>query len=462
MAGGSTDLVPSHMSTADQDELRRAVRREPGEWAAQLVVPLSTAPTLAGRGLQPRRTVLRSYAVADEGSFEVMAGGLTRVAPDDATPVISNQLGAIAKDTWVLAGEPERPSLLWLGDEPAVRAEQADSLGPLPERAVENLFWLGRYGERAESIVRLLRAIHDRRFDVTLADDAGGQAIGILLDALAAATFSPPASPTGDIDAELASVAGDPSREGSLAFSVSRLLAAAEAVRDRLSVETWDVTASLERDLLVLAAATPGRSDAVQGTLRSVTTALLALHGLIGESMVRDVGWYFLDAGRRIERFLNLAMVLRSSLSTERPLPVDSLVLESVLVSAESLITYRRRYRSRAGVETVCELLIADPANPRALRYQVDRLHEALLHLPSVAVGTDGVAARDLAATAGELLTSSSSAAMAATDSSGARPTLVSVLDAASGAIAGTADAIARSSFGHLPPQRPLGQDGWS
>ncbi len=458
----STEFVPATMGDDDKDELRWAVEQAPGEWAAQAVLPLSTAPTLTGGRLQPRRAVLRTYAVANEGSFDVMAGGLTRVAPDDGTLVISNQFGAIAKDTWVLADGPERPSLLWIRPDPTTRADAIGPMGSVPERAVENLFWLGRYAERAESIVRLLRAIDDRRFDVALADETGDQAIGVLLDALSAATFSPIASPIADVDAELASVAGDPSREGSLAFAVSRLLAAAEAVRDRLSIEMWEVTASLERDLIVLAAATPGRADTVQGSLRSVTRALLALHGLVGESMVRDVGWYFLDAGRRIERFLNLATVLRSTLASARPVPVDSLVLESLLSSADSLITYRRRYRSRAQVETVCELLVTDPTNPRALRYQIDRLNEALLRLPSVAEGTDGEAARALAASAGDLITATDPATMADADENGGRPTLVAVLDAASSAIAGAADAVARSSFGRHPPPRPLGQEGWS
>jgi uncharacterized alpha-E superfamily protein len=463
--GGSAplwDVSPADLTIDDRNSLRRAIESSPASWAAQEKLSLSTTPTLGAGGLQPRRTVLRSYAVATGGSFEVMAGGLTRVAPDDVSPVISNQLGAIAKDTWVLAGEPERPSLLWLQPGAPSPASDIETFGNLPERAVENLFWLGRYAERAEAIVRLLRAIDDRRFDQTLADHTGEQAIGVLLAALAAATYSPPTTTVSDIDAELASVAGDPSRHGSLAFAVSHLLSSAEAVRDRLSVDTWQVTASLERDLLSLASASPVRSDVVQGTLSSVTRALLAFQGLVGESMVREAGWYFLDAGRRIERFLNLALVLRTSLAVERALPVDSLVLESVLATADSLITYRRRYRSRATVETVCELLVVDAANPRSLRYQLDRLDEALAHLPSLAGGANGAEASQLTGSALDLLTGVDTATMASTDERGNRSSLVAALDGASSAIIGAADAIGRSSFGHHPPQQPLGQEDWS
>lgn len=457
-----SDLLPATMSATKRDRLRAAIERSPGDWAAQEILPLSTAPTLASGGLQARRAVLRSYAVAHNGAFEVMAGGLTRVAPDDASPVISNQLGALAKDTWVLAGEPERPSLLWLKSGPSAATATPELFVDLPERAVENLFWLGRYSERAESIVRLLRAIHDRRFDLTLAEETGEQAISVLLDVLAAATFTSSSPLVSDIDAELASVAGDPGREGSLAFAVSRLLASAEAVRDRLSVDTWQVTASLERDLLSLASASPRRSDAVEGTLSSVIRALLALNGLIAESMVRDAGWYFLDAGRRIERFLNLAIVLRSSLTMERTIPVDSLVLESVLVTADSIVTYRRRYRSQAQVATVWELLVSDARNPRSLRYQIDRLDVALDNLPPVTDAPDGGAAHRLTVSAHEILTANDASTIATTDATGYRQALAATLDESVHTIASAAEAIARASFGQHPPQQPLGQEEWS
>jgi len=57
-------------------------------------------------------------------------------------------------------------------------------------------------------------------------------------------------------------------------------------------------------------------------------------------------------------------------------------VLESVLSAAESIITYRFRYRSQAQLETVLELLLLDPGNPRSLIYQLDRLIEDLEALP--------------------------------------------------------------------------------
>jgi uncharacterized alpha-E superfamily protein len=119
-----------------------------------------------------------------------------------------------------------------------------------------------------------------------------------------------------------------------------------------------------------------------------VLEGLLALSGLAIESMVRDAGWYVMDAGRRIERSLQLISLLRHALAEQGPLPVDELVVESVLIAAESVITQRRRHPGRPRVDDVLHLLLLDHDNPRALAHQFDRLAEDLGQLPGG--GSDG------------------------------------------------------------------------
>ena len=357
------------MSKADLERLRNMILAAPSGWVAQEPLAMATSPTLTDQGIAARRTLLRTFAVAREGSFTVMPGGLTRVAPDNDSPIISNQFGALAKDTWVLAGTPQRQSEFWLRPGPPVGA--ANALSDLSERAAENLFWVGRYFERAESVARLLRAVHDRRNTLDTVDLAEDEAVNALLRALTFTTFAWPGFVgseadrlLADPDAELFSLACDTDRPGSLAYAVHRLIRSSEAVRDQLSNDTWQATGTLERQLLTLSLTSPSRQDVVQGTLGVMLQSLLAFHGIVGESMVRDTGWYFLEAGRRIERSQQLVRLLRSTLDRDYDTATESLLLESVLVSTESIITYRRRYRSRAQVATLLDLLVADEGNP--------------------------------------------------------------------------------------------------
>jgi len=446
------------LSASERDALRAEIEARPGTWVGQAAAAPGSSPTLAGGGLEPRATVLRTFAVARLGSYVAMPGGLTRVAGDAGGPVVSNQAGALSKDTWVLSSEPEPLVSFWLQGGPAVAA--VEPAASMSSGAGENLFWLGRYAERSEDVVRLLRVVLQRRNE--FAHDttpAGSECLRALLVAVTEVTTTYPGfvgegsiERLADPGPELVAVAIDGTRPGTLADAVRRMLDAAYAVRDQLSGDTWLVLGNLDRDLL-----SPGS----QGTLGRVTLgrvlhSLLAFAGLGAESMVRDPGWHFMDIGRRLERALQLCALLRATVTTERHVATDSLLFESVLTAAESIITYRRRYRSQAQLETLLDLLLTDAANPRSVVYQLDRLVTDMQVLPGL--GRDD----RLSSPARSVLEASTQLRLADTarlsraDDDGHRHDLVGLLDEISAALHAAADAVADDHFGHLQPQRTV------
>jgi uncharacterized alpha-E superfamily protein len=385
-----------------------------------------------------------------------MTGGLTRVAASHQA-VISSQTGALSKDTWVLASEPEPTTGLWLDSSRIVAAVAPE--GSMPARATENLFWLGRYAERAEGTVRLMRVVHDRRNDFAHdTNPAGTACLRALLVALTDVTTTYPGFAAGadllDTGRELEALALDVDRPGTLAHAVSRLLDAAHAVRDQLSLDTWLVISGLHRELLDQPAL--GRS-----TLAQVLGSLLALAGLGAESMVRDPGWRFMDAGRRIERGCQLAALLRSTAAVEHDPATESLLLESVLTTAESIITYRRRYRSHAHLATLLDLLLLDPDNPRSLARQLDLLLEDVRALPATPDSPRVSDAEKHALETSTALRLADTAALAVTvpaaDGGPAiRPALAGFLARIIDGLHATADAVARAHFEEQLPQRSL------
>ncbi|MFI5045272.1 MAG: circularly permuted type 2 ATP-grasp protein, partial [Acidimicrobiales bacterium] len=102
------------LSAQDLDDLRRQIEAEPHAWVGQESVALGAVPTLVDQGLEARRSVVRAFVVPSDDTYTVMPGGLTRVSTDPAASVITNQLGAVSKDTWVLASEPEPMSNFWM------------------------------------------------------------------------------------------------------------------------------------------------------------------------------------------------------------------------------------------------------------------------------------------------------------------------------------------------------------
>jgi uncharacterized circularly permuted ATP-grasp superfamily protein/uncharacterized alpha-E superfamily protein len=370
---------------AESDELRARILAEPWAWVGQEALPLSTTPTAGTAGLEARPMVLRSFSVAagpDPDGFRVMPGGMARVGPSADAWQVSSQAGGISKDVWVLTRH----------------AQLADGTGrpehQLPEpvrsaispRVAEDLFWLGRYAERAESIARLLRVTDNRWRDRSLAGDHTiDSCVVVLFDVLRQLTSNWPAYGGGSDDPrpEIGALVTDDQRRGTLAHDIRRVRELAHAVRDQLSLDTWIVLGGLDRELLPLRRAADWDTVDISATLSRLLQALHAFAGLASESMVRDAGWMFLDTGRRLERALQVSGVISAAFRMVQPSEVEHLVIESVLLAADSSITHRRRYAGVTRVETLLELLISDATNPRAVAYQLNALTDDLSALPN-------------------------------------------------------------------------------
>jgi uncharacterized alpha-E superfamily protein len=339
----------------------------------------------------------------------------------------------------------------------------------MSSRAAENLFWFGRYAERAETLIRLLRVVGDRRNDFQHGSNPAGRAsLAVLLHALSSVTgtepgYADPGPAPGELPSaaasgdELRSLVVDADRPGALAYAARRLVDAAQTVRDQLSSDTWPLLTTLDHELLGPAAATYPRGVG-RATLSRALQALLALSGLTAESMVRDPGWHFMEAGRRLERGVGLALLLRATVTTARDTATDSLVLESVLAATESIITYRRRYRSHGQLETLLDLLVLDPGNPRSLAHQVALLGVAVDALPDHdGDGRLSPAGRHVLETA-TAVRIADTRALALTDAVDGRdrPALAAFLDGQVAGLRQAADAISTAHFTPILPQRPL------
>ena len=116
--------------------------------------------------------------------------------------------------------------------------------------------------------------------------------------------------------------------------------------------------------------------DAPTDELDSVLVDLAALAGLSMESTVRGPAWRFLDLGRRLERSLAVLGSVESALGADAPPMAFQPLADAVLAANESLVAYRRRYRSDVDLDAVLDLLLRDDSNPRGLAFQLDRLRE--------------------------------------------------------------------------------------
>ena len=381
------------LSATERQALVLQIQAQPHLYVAQDRMVPSHVPTVVDGQLQPRPAILRTFAVASETSYLVMPGGLTRVGLTLGSPLISNQIGSTNKDTWVVASEPERSvENTAVGER---RPQQQQTVG-LPSRVVENLFWLGRYAERAEASLRILRTTFVM---LNGAETLPHSCRHLLLRAVTEVTATHPgftvqSALLDEPEQELLAVVLDAARLGSVKACFNAMLNCAEESKELLSSDTLRVINDV-RDVLtgLDAALQGGLVSAPEEALDPLVTALMALSGLAQESMIRGVGWRFMEIGRRLERGLQTITLIRALLVKALPDGEQAALLQAMLQVLEVLITYRRRYRARMDMAQGLELTLIDTSNPRSLLYQFEQLQNHISQLPEV-----GISSRELQA----------------------------------------------------------------
>jgi uncharacterized circularly permuted ATP-grasp superfamily protein/uncharacterized alpha-E superfamily protein len=392
-AGGET-LVGPTLSSAQLAELAARIEAMPWQWVGQELPQFSSAPTDHAGVLSSAGVGMRLFTVAQRSGFAPMIGGLGYVlAPGPEAYTLKT---VAAKDVWVRPTERARAETVTLPlVEPSLELPAktgAGTWGVSSPRVLSDLFWMGRYGERAENMARLLIVARERYHVYRHHQHTEeSQCVPVLMSALGRITgtdtgeFHDHAEAIAVAPSTLWSMTLDPDRPGSLVASVEGLALAARAVRDQLSNDTWMVLATVER-ALALPSEPPeslAEADAQLASAQAQTLAgMLTLAGVASESMVRDVGWTIADIGKRIERGLWLTALLRDTLAVVRSAAAEETITESTLIACESSVIYRRRTLGQVSVAAVTELMLFDAQNPRSLVYQLERLRDNLKDLP--------------------------------------------------------------------------------
>ncbi|MBI1289811.1 hypothetical protein GC173_01015 [bacterium] len=382
-----TRVAPSFGPTLTDAQAAAVVARikeNPAIYVGQEIVSLATTPTWANGRFEPRPMVLRVYAVATGDSYEVMPGGMTLISGSPQSQLVSPKRGGSSKDTWVISDGPIAATTVAQASQRILTLNRG-AADQHPSRVADNIFWLGRYIERLDAGVRLIRAILSRA-----AGDHGLAAtpeLPSLVNVLADLDLVPTPPPIEDqrawdhfLERELVAAIYDENRPGSLRWMLSALRRTAWIVRDRLSSDSWRIIHRLDADL--------GEHDPnvivplgdVYTYVSQLVLTIASFNGLAMESMTRGHTWRFLDIGRRVERSINILTLLKSTAVHKQE--HEGAVLQALLEVADSAMTYRYRYLTTLQLDAVLDLLLTDESNPRSLAWQFANLSEHVQELP--------------------------------------------------------------------------------
>ena len=352
----ATQWKASHSHAAEN--IGKLLDTEGALLVGQEAVTLSTTPAYVDGRLVPRPMSLRVFLARTPNGWQVMPGGYARIGRTQDAAAIAMQAGGSAADVWIVSDEPvETHTML----PPRSASFQRAAPSVLPSRAADNLYWLGRYIERGEHGMRLLRAYHLR----------------------IAEAVAPTAPLLEDLHEHLDSYGIDPAKAipDRLTSTLGSAIRSASQVRDRFSVDGWMALNDLDKTARSLAQRVQVGDDAARA-MRVLLRKINGFSGLVHENMYHSMGWRFLTIGRSLERAMATASMLASFAAPEAPEGALDLAVEV----ADSSMTHRSRYAVATNRNTVIDLLVFDSMNPRAVLYHLTELREQVNHLPGALV----------------------------------------------------------------------------
>jgi len=373
---GAEPVFGAELDQAEKRKFAEKLRTNPHEYVAQEQVALSNAPVWDNGHLHSRNVVLRAYVLNTGKGWTAIPGGLVRVAETEGS-VVSMQRGGHSKDAWVLWDSPvDKFSLLHPRNAPVLLRRE---LPGVPSSVADNVFWLGRYVERAEHTARIVRCMTTR---VRRANEAELACLLRLHSCLESRHSKLPKAkskrPTSlEFEQELISIVTDPKRTESLASTLAEVSRIGGTVRERLSADMTTLIGQL-RDTAEVGRDTQFLEYPAMLTLW--LELLSAFSGMERENINRGMGWLFLSMGRRLERAIYLTRQLRE---ITKPLAEqDWPLLECLLEVGDSSMAYRSRYYTTLQPLAVLDVLMADETNPRSLHFQLAHLADIYQRLP--------------------------------------------------------------------------------
>ena len=379
----SSTFLPDAPLSMTPERLAEMLREDPYSLVAHAPFLRSEVPVWENGGVKPAPVGLRLFAVKTSGGYRVMPGGLVRVVKDMRILDPSLSAGETSKDVWVVA-EREVPDVTLLqpsGQSTKLRRGTAE----LPSRVADNMFWLGRYVERADAGARAMRALLLRLGHE--ADASQAPEILPLLRTLVDEGKLQAELPVEELQHQpevIEKVLADsllcPTCQVGFIAILKSLDRTVNLVRDRLSIDGWKILGRLLREVQQSQKVRRAALGDLAGLLGRAIVDLAAFGGIAAESMTRSQSWRFMEFGRRLERALHMITLVKSFLASG---DCDRIpLLETLLQVADSQMTYRSRYLANLRLAPVLDLLLTDETNPRSLAYQVAAIEDHVSNLP--------------------------------------------------------------------------------
>ena len=277
-------------------------------------------------------------------------------------------------------------------------------------RMASSLYWIGRYVERAEQTARLTEVT----FGHTLAMGSTPEAEArrerhwaALLEIVGAAPVFAKESLRPDETTVPEHLIFSAENPNSIVECIATARDNARTMRHQVATEMWEALNRFHLEIQRPALRRQATAEAERATrfCRSVVNFSQLLQGITDSTMPREEGWYFLQAGKFLERAESTARTLDvnyrllagedvTTIGADRAALAD--VADDIqpwatlLHSLSAYESYHRIQRRGIQPQAVLDLLMLSPVLPRSIRFSVGQVDAALAHITEQAPSYNG------------------------------------------------------------------------
>src|SRR5436190_9739905 len=256
-------------------------------------------------------------------------------------------------------------------------------------RVADSIYWMSRYGERAENVARFIEVNLQLMLDAPSGEDQ---------------QWEPLVNTTGDRDAftkrygeatqqnVIHFLTFDAENSNSILSCVRAARENARTIREIISSEMW---LQLNKFYLMVTAAAENSSAQAnpQEFFTEVKNASHLFNGLAAATMTHGEPWHFFQMGLMLERadktsrILDVKYFILLRSVQDVGTPFDDIQWAAVLRSASAFEMYRKRH-GRISPKGVVEFLLLDREFPRAIHFSLLAARDSLHKISSTPLGT--------------------------------------------------------------------------
>jgi uncharacterized alpha-E superfamily protein len=281
-------------------------------------------------------------------------------------------------------------------------------------RIAESLFWIGRYVERAEDTARITDVTYHSTLGMGTSVEQEARRRRqweALLAVVGDNNRFLSRHPVADDDSVPSYLILDTTNPNSVISCVARAREQAGTMRHQIASEMWEALNRFHLRLQQSRNATIAEGQA-HLFFRSIVEFSHLFQGVTDSTMPREEGWYFLQAGKFLERAektaraldINVHLLLTGTLANHseageallpdrvalEDIPADPHLWFALMRSLSAYEAYHKVYRSAVRPRSVIEMLVLSPVFPRSIRFAIREVESALASIAAFRLDAPG------------------------------------------------------------------------